>query len=693
MTRRLLVVPTLARSGASAVSLGLVYALDSRGIKVGYLKPLAQPHSEGRPDNATDLIRLVTMLQPPASVDAAELRRRLGLNELPDLMERVLADAEQTLASCDVVIIEGLAPTESLVHSSQVNAALAATLDADVILVADARPGAIEGAETIAASARNFRSGDSDRVLGVILNRVPTLPDSTIDTQLVTEFTEALAKRKIPVVAAVSERPDINLPRVKDVVDQLGLRVLNEGEQDRRIAKTVVAAQAVPGVLDGLSDGSLVVVPGDRSEIILLASLLTMNGSRLSALLLTVGIEPDPRLMRLCRPAAAAGLPILLSPEFTYDVAGAVNHLDPDIPVDDEVRTRAVMEHVSFAIDDDWIEQLPLSGHTRRLSPAAFRRQLTLLSEQADKRIVLPEGAEPRTVEAAIICHEKRIARCVLLAPPAEVHAVAASLGRTVPDGLEIIDPASVAERYIEPLVERRKHKGMTALRAAEELDDTVMLGTMMVYLDEVDGLVSGAVHTTANTVRPALQILGTKPGTRLVSSIFFMCLPDEVVIYGDCAINPDPNAEQLADIAVESAKSAEAFGITPKVAMISFSTGSSGTGADVEKVSAATEMVKERLPELLIDGPLQYDAATMSSVAKSKAPNSPVAGQATVFIFPDLNTGNTTYKAVQRSAGVVSVGPMLQGIAKPVNDLSRGALVEDIVYTIALTAIQANNP
>ena len=264
-------------------------------------------------------------------------------------------------------------------------------------------------------------------------------------------------------------------------------------------------------------------------------------------------------------------------------------------------------------------------------------------------------------------------------------------MGLTLPEGLQILDPDTLIDKYVKPMVERRKGK-LDELQAHEQLKDTVVLGTMMLHLGEVDGLVSGAVHTTANTVRPAFQLIKTAPQYSLVSSIFFMLLPEQVVVYGDCAINPDPTAEQLAEIALQSAQSAKAFGIEPKVAMISYSTGSSGEGADVDKVRQATEIAKAKAPDLLIDGPLQYDAASVASVAKSKAPNSLVAGQANVFIFPDLNTGNTTYKAVQRSANVVSVGPMLQGLNKPVNDLSRGALVEDIVYTIALTAVQADS-
>jgi phosphate acetyltransferase len=326
------------------------------------------------------------------------------------------------------------------------------------------------------------------------------------------------------------------------------------------------------------------------------------------------------------------------------------------------------------------------------MTPAAFYHRLVQAASRADARIVLPEGTEPRTITAAIECTRRKIARCVLLGEPASVKQVAQGLELALPDGLEIIDPAAIRKNYVPQLVEMRKHKGVTEDEAAEMLEDNVWLGTMMLALDEVDGLVSGAVHSTANTIRPAFQIIKTKPDANIVSSVFFMCLPDQVVVYGDCAVNPDPDAEMLADIAIQSADSAARFGIEPRVAMLSYSTGDSGSGADVDKVRAATKLASARRPELLLDGPMQYDAAENADVAKAKAPKSPVAGRATVFIFPDLNTGNTTYKAVQRSANVVSVGPMLQGLNKPVNDLSRGALVEDIVYTIALTAIQASD-
>lgn len=457
--------------------------------------------------------------------------------------------------------------------------------------------------------------------------------------------------------------------------------------------KIVLCARAVANSVQLLKPGTLVVTPGDRDDIILSACLAAMNGVPLAGLLLCSDFAPDPRIMELCQAALANGLPVMTVSTGSYDTATNLNRMNKEIPVDDRERAEKVSDFVASHIDHDWLSARCGTPHDLRLSPPAFRYQLVQRAKAAAKRIVLPEGSEPRTVQAAAICQARGIARCVLLAKPEEVQAVARAQGIELPEGLEILDPDLIRQRYIEPMVELRKGKGLNAPMAEAQLEDTVVLGTMMLALDEVDGLVSGAIHTTANTIRPALQLIKTAPGYNLVSSVFFMLLPDQVLVYGDCAVNPDPSAEQLAEIALQSADSAQAFGIEPRVAMLSYSTGDSGSGEEVEKVRAATRLARQKRPELLLDGPLQYDAAAIDSVGRQKAPNSPVAGRATVFVFPDLNTGNTTYKAVQRSADCISVGPMLQGLRKPVNDLSRGALVDDIVFTIALTAIQAANP
>jgi phosphate acetyltransferase len=488
----------------------------------------------------------------------------------------------------------------------------------------------------------------------------------------------------------VPHRPELTWLRVRDLVRELNPRVLSEGDLSRRIKEVAVFAQGVPGGLRMLTEGRLIVVPGDRHDVVMAACLAELSGIRLAALLLSVGTEPDPQVWELTRATRATGLPILVVDDNSYETATQVGELDPGLPIDDIDRIEAVVDNIADAMDASWLETLAISPRPRRLSPAAFRYNLVEQARAAGACVVLPEGTEPRILQAAVACAERGIARSVLLGPPDQVAGLARSLGLQLPDGVTVVEPQAVTERYVAPLAQLRRHRGWTEEMARDHLADPITVGTMMLQQSEVDGLVAGAVHTTAATVRPALQILGAKPGSRLVSSVFFMCLPDEVVVYGDCAINPQPDAEDLADIAIQSAASARAFGIEPRVAMISFSTGASGVGIDVDKVAEATQIVHEREPDLAVDGPLQYDAAAIASVGKSKRPGSAVAGHATVFIFPDLDTGNTTYKAVQRSAQVVSVGPMLQGLAKPVNDLSRGASVDDIIYTVALTAIQA---
>ena len=720
MTRTLLVVPTGRRVGLTSTCLGLVTALDRAGFDVGYLKPIGQPGRSGG-DHSTALVRLLTRLDPPDPVPAARAATLLGAGRADELMELVV-ELVEPMDDRAVVVVEGLVPSTEHVWSTRLNALLAGALDADVLLVAD---GASSSAEDIAIAAAPYRSGDRLPVAGCVLSRLPgpapTAPaggtpdaddttaacgardaddataacgapdvdDATAAAEAVrARMASALDRHGIALAGAVPYRPELTWPRTADVALALGARTLVAGDTGRRVSDVLVCAQSVPGLLPLLHDGALLLVPGDRHDVVMAACLAAMNGVRLAGLLLTAGVEPDPEVLRLT--AATPGLPILVVDELTYPTAVRVHELDPELSPADPDRVRAVAGAVADALDPAWVHDLPDRHRPRRLTPAAFRHRLVESARAADARIVLPEGAEPRTVQAALVCAERGIARPVLLCPPDALDATLRTLGRTLPASVEVLDPAAIADRYVDRLVSLRAHKGMTPAVAQERLGDPITVGTMMLAAGEVDGLVAGAVHTTAATVRPALELIRVAPDARLVSSVFFMLLRDEVVAYADCAINPDPTAEELADIAVQTATSAAALGIDPRIAMISFSTGSSGSGADVEKVARATEIVRDRRPDLAVDGPLQYDAAAVTSVAASKRPDSPVAGQATVFVFPDLNTGNTTYKAVQRSADVVSIGPMLQGLARPVNDLSRGALVEDIVYTIALTAIQA---
>ena len=696
MARSLLIAPTGSGADLVRTCLGIVRALDRRGANVAFVKPVADIRPGDRPDQSAALVRVAADLHPPDPLSVADLEQLLGAGGLDLALEKVVAAWQPLHDSGDIVVVEGLSPDPPRLYATEFNRALGRTLDADVLLVArwPAAAGSLEEspaaaavglAEALAIAAAGYSLGEGERVVGCVVHNLPA-DDPTAEPEL----RAALARRELRLLAGVSDRPELSWFRVRDLVRELRPRIVSEGDLSRRIKDVAVFAQGVPGGLRVLTDGRLIVVPGDRHDVIMAACLATLNGTQLAALLLSAGIEPDSRITELTRATSAAGLPILVLDTDSYETAAEVGALDPGLPVDDSERIEAVTSSVADAIDPSWLDSALGPARPRRLSPAAFRFSLVELARAADARLVLPEGTEPRTVRAAVACANRGIARSILLGPPAEVESLARNLGLQLPGGVCVTDPGEIAERYVAPLAKIREHRGWTQDVAREQLADPMTVGTMMLWNGEVAGLVSGAAHTTASTVRPALQIIGTKPGSRLVSSIFFMCLPDEVVIYGDCAINPQPDARDLADIAIQSAVSARAFGIEPRVAMISFSTGASAAGSDVDKVAEATRIAHEAEPDLAIDGPLQYDAAAIASVGLAKRPGSAVAGKANVFIFPDLDTGNTTYKAVQRSANVISIGPMLQGLAKPVNDLSRGALVEDIIYTMALTAIQS---
>ncbi len=693
--------------GLTSVSLGLIRALERNGLRVHFLKPIAQPHAgDDGPERSSALIASTMALNPPAPLELHDVERRLANGELDEVLEDIVSRYREAALDADVVIVEGMVPTRQAAYAARINQHIAKSLDADVILVSAPDDNNLATlAHRIELHAQGFGGPQDPRVLGVIINKVQDLDlggdvphDRGELKRTLKEYAIALKQHSqvldtedFWLIGCVPWQSELSAPRSSDVAALLNAKILHAGEmQQRRVLDIVLCARTVPNTLHLYRPGTLLVVPGDRDDVIISSSLASLSGTPLAGLLLTGDIMPDKRVMQLCQPALDGGLPIFLVGTGSFATSTQLDRMNREIPVDDAERATMVTDFVASYIDNKWLQRRCGMPQERRMSPPAFRYDLVTRAQQAGKSIVLPEGDEPRTVQAAAICQRRGIANCILLAKPEAVEAVARAHHITLPEGLQIIDPDQVRERYVVPMVKLRDGKGLNEPMALQQLEDNVVLGTMMLALDEVDGLVSGAVHTTANTIRPAFQLIKTAPGYNLVSSIFFMLLPDQVLVYGDCAVNPDPNAEELAEIAIQSARSAAAFGIPPRVAMISYSTGSSGGGVDVEKVREATRLAQQREPQLLIDGPLQYDAAAITSVGQQKAPGSPVAGKATVFIFPDLNTGNTTYKAVQRSANVISVGPMLQGLRKPVNDLSRGALVDDIVFTIALTAIQA---
>ena len=700
MSRIIMLIPTGTSVGLTSVSLGVIRAMERKGVRLSVFKPIAQPRTGGdAPDQTTTIVRAnssTTTAAEPLKMSYVE--GLLSSNQKDVLMEEIVANYHANTKDAEVVLVEGLVPTRKHQFAQSLNYEIAKTLNAEIVFVMSQGTDTPEQLkERIELTRNSFGGAKNPNIPGVIVNKLNAPVDEQGRTRPdLSEIFDDSSKAKVnnvdpaklqessplPVLGAVPWSFDLIATRAIDMARHLNATIINEGDiNTRRVKSVTFCARSIPHMLEHFRAGSLLVA----------ACLAAMNGVEIGALLLTGGYEMDARISKLCERAFATGLPVFMVNTNTWQTSLSLQSFNLEVPVDDHERIEKVQEYVANYINADWIESLTAtSERSRRLSPPAFRYQLTELARKAGKRIVLPEGDEPRTVKAAAICAERGIATCVLLGNPAEINRVAASQGVELGAGIEIVDPEVVRESYVGRLVELRKNKGMTETVAREQLEDNVVLGTLMLEQDEVDGLVSGAVHTTANTIRPPLQLIKTAPGSSLVSSVFFMLLPEQVYVYGDCAINPDPTAEQLAEIAIQSADSAAAFGIEPRVAMLSYSTGTSGAGSDVEKVREATRLAQEKRPDLMIDGPLQYDAAVMADVAKSKAPNSPVAGRATVFIFPDLNTGNTTYKAVQRSADLISIGPMLQGMRKPVNDLSRGALVDDIVYTIALTAIQS---
>lgn len=664
--------------GLTSVSLGLLRALQRRGLKVAFVKPVTKL----TPDAEPSVLFARSICQATSTPDPLSMQlvtQQVTSGKTDDVLESIVSLAMSGSEGADVLVVEGIHADPTRAFIPQLSVAISRSLQADVILVASgAHPEGIAQTQYLIARVRN----SGRRVEGVIFNRV----GSDFDEPAVASQLDG-----VPIFGVVRENPQLSAPRTLDVARHLGAEVMIEGEiATRRVRETVLCARSVAEVIPRLKPGALVISAGDRDDVMLATALAASNGIELAGLVLTHHSFISQRIQRFGAMAFHSGLPVMRTDGDSYETASRISRLPLAVPQDDLTRMNQVLENVVEQLDVAMICEGLDHTVSSRMSPPAFRYQLIQKAHAANKRIVLPEGDEPRTIRAAVICTEKGIARCVLLGKRKAIQSVADAMGIELPPGLEILDPAEIAERFVEPMVALRKSKGLTPGQALAALEDTVVLGTMMLAVDEVDGLVSGAVHTTANTIRPALQLIKTAPGSSIVSSCFFMLMPEQVLVYADCAVNPDPSAQDLAEIAKQSADSARAFGIDPKVAMISYSTGASGSGDDVEKVRAATELAKSRWPDLVIDGPMQYDAASVKEVADQKAPGSKVAGQATVFVFPDLNTGNTTYKAVQRSANVLSVGPMLQGLRKPVNDLSRGALVDDIVFTIALTAIQA---
>ena len=676
-------------SGKSMISLGLMEAFSRHTARVGYFRPVVA--SPGSDDTTIDLINrrygLNQTHEQSFGITTDQTREVGSLHDADGLISEIMGKFDSLAADCDVVLVEGTDYTgASAAFEFELNVTMALNLGAPVLLVISAhhhRPDQVRGA---VYAARESLQEHEVNLLGVAVNRVEhdhldTIRDSLKDLQ--------------EPVWIIPEEKTLQLPSLHQISAELQAHLLlgNQESLDREVTGVRVAAMTLPNLFDRLHDGVLLVTPGDRSDVLLAAVTARFSDKvpSISGVIVTGGVEPDPRILSFARGLDSAVTPLLLSHLDTYETAHRIATLTPQIRFGDDRRIAAALGLFEAAVDtSDLMERIELAD-TPVTTPLLFDHRLARSARQDRKRIVLPEGDDDRILRAADQLLRRSVCDLTILGSPETITDRAKSMGLDI-SAATLIHPehSDLRDEMAHLLCDLRGHKGMSMDIAHDAVTDVTIFGTLLVKAGLADGMVSGAAHTTADTVRPALQLIRTTPESSVVSSVFFMCLADKVLVYGDCAVNPDPDPEQLADIAISSAVTAKAFGIDPYVAMLSYSTGASGAGGDVEKVRKATDIVQSRRPDIPVEGPIQYDAAVDPDVAATKLPGSDVAGQATVLIFPDLNTGNNTYKAVQRSARAVAIGPVLQGLRKPVNDLSRGCTVKDIVNTITITAIQA---
>ncbi|MGK0714931.1 phosphate acetyltransferase [Leucobacter sp. W1153] len=686
------------RSGKSAVALGVLDALLVDAPRVGVFRPLI------RAGKTRD--RVLELLLARATADAG-YDECIGAtydeaHDDPEAAITRIVTAYQALKSrCDAVVVVGSDFTDVAVPTELAfNARIAANLDSPVLLIVSGR--AHDSAETLGQSTPRTASDIAQvaeigrqelhaahaSVLATLVNRAdpPALP------RIISEVSAVLPEGT--PVWALPEEITLVSPTVATVLAAVDGRQVRGGAEllAREVRQIVIAGMSMEHVLPRLLEGSAVVVAADRAETLLAVTMAheAPTFPTLAAVVLNGDFDLSPDVERLLDGIGSA-LPVIRTSLGTFDTAQQMTQSRGVLSADEPARLDTVIglfrQHVDAAL---LRERLELYRGVVR-TPIMFAYELFERAAAANAHIVLPEGDDDRILRAASSLLARGTARLTILGDEAAVRKRASELGLSLEDA-EVVDPETspLRARFAQEYARLRAHRGVTLEEATERIADVSYFGTMMVHLGLADGMVSGAAHTTAHTIRPSLEIIKTKPGVSVVSSVFFMALADRVLVYGDCAVNPDPTAEQLADIAISSAETAAQFGVDPRVAMLSYSTGDSGSGADVDKVRRATEIVRAVRPDLLIDGPIQYDAASDPVTGASKLPGSTVAGRATVFIFPDLNTGNNTYKAVQRSAGAVAVGPVLQGLNKPVNDLSRGATIDDILNTVAITAVQA---
>jgi phosphate acetyltransferase len=678
VTRGIYVLGAEPATGKSAIALGVQRLLAAQVSGLGVFRPVV-----GADDEADPLLEVL-------KTDGATASWGVGYDEVradeARALEEIVTRYRVLASTSDAVLavgtdFAGVGTAGELAF----NARVALNLGLPVLCVVSGHDRSVAEIQSAVSVALTMMRRIGARVVAVVANRVR--PDEV-------DAVAADVTADVPVYVVPEDRL-LMAPTMAEVLAACDGELVGggEGALDREALGVLVAAMTVPNILKRLTDGALVITPGDRVDVLLAGRFAHASRSlpSIAGVVLTGGLRPPEALLRPIDPKAAPA--IVATPHDTYETIEAVASVEGRITVDTPRKITTAIALFEQHVDGEALLERLAVTPSDAVTPLMFEHTLLDRARSERRHIVLPEGTDERILRAAETLLRRRVADLTLLGDEDEIRGTAAQLGVDI-SGARLLSPSDeeLHARFAQEYAQRRAQKGVTIEQARDVVSDVSYFGTMMVALGLADGMVSGSAHTTAETIRPSFELIKTRPDVSIVSSVFFVCLADRVLVYGDCAVNPDPTAEQLADIAVSSAATAARFGVEPRVAMLSYSTGESGAGADVERVREATELVRVRSPELSVEGPIQYDAAVDASVARAKLPGSTVAGRATVFIFPDLDTGNNTYKAVQRSAGAVAVGPVLQGLRKPVNDLSRGATVADIVNTVAITAIQAQD-
>lgn len=694
MAKSLYIATLESQSGKSLIVLGLMQLLLGKMAKVGYFRPVIDDIEEGGIDNHIDTVinhfGLDILPENAYALTQSQVVDFYNNGKQGEILDQIIEKYKALEARFDFILVEGSDfSSDSSIIEFDMNTDIAKNLGIPVILVDNAKGKTLEEFCGNLESAVNTYSHKGIDVLAAIANKVRPENLQLVQDRLRQELKGKAYAYVVPRVK------DLSHPTLKEIVKALDGKVLfGEANLDNQTGSFGVGAMQLHNYLEHLRDNSLVITPGDRSDIILgaLQANLSDNYPSISGIVLTGGILPEASILKLLE-GFKGKVPIISVRQGTFEATNTVGAIKSKIYAQSKQKIATSIALFNAHINGEIVLDRLMTFKTKGTTPRMFQYNLVQRAKKDKKHIVLPEGEDSRILQAASELDTLGIVTITLLGKRKKIEKKAMQLGVDI-SGLDIQNPASSPnfKDYATTFYELRKHKGVNMDMAKDMMLDVSYFGTMMVYKGHADGMVSGAVHTTQHTIRPALQFVKTKPGTSVVSSVFFMCLENRVSVFGDCAINPNPNSEQLAEIAISSATTAEAFGIAAKIAMLSYSSGSSGMGEDVERVREATEIVREKRPDLQIEGPIQYDAAVDPLVGKSKLPDSQVAGQASVLIFPDLNTGNNTYKAVQRETGALAIGPVLQGLNKPVNDLSRGCTVEDVFNTVIVTAIQAQD-